>query len=361
MQVAPRRHDERSWMCGHARLHHARAHSTTARVLRRAALAALLALAPAGAAGAADCRGTDMLAAMSRSSPDVYREIQDTARATANAEAILWKIERAGVPASYLLGTIHLTDRRVTQFSAKTSQALDAVRSVALEVTDISAAATSAALEKSSRLVLYTDGRRLDGVLSAAEIAKVRATLSAAGMPVEISTMFKPWVISLMLSVSGCERRNVQRGEPVLDMKLATTARQRGKTIIGLETIESQLQAMAAIPDDQQVGMLRASLAYADRADDNMETLLQLYLQRRMGAAWPFQLALARQAGVGPSAFVTFKQRILVDRNRHMAKAALPLLSKGRVLIAVGAMHLVGDDGLVALLEDAGYTLTPIE
>ena len=44
---------------------------------------------------------------------------------------------------------------------------------------------------------------------------------------------------------------------------------------------------MAAIPDDQQIAMLRASLKFADRANDTMETLLQLYLERDMGAAWP--------------------------------------------------------------------------
>jgi uncharacterized protein YbaP (TraB family) len=52
----------------------------------------------------------------------------------------------------------------------------------------------------------------------------------------------------------------------------------------------------------------------------------------------------------------------MVDRrNRKMRTRALPLLSKGKIFIAVGALHLIGEDGLVALLQNAGYTLEPVE
>lgn len=316
---------------------------------------------PSGAAASTHCSGTDMLQELRTSEPETFAAIDSAAKATANSSAVLWKIERAGRQASYLLGTIHMTDPRVTAFSPRLEVALAATDTLALEVADVSADATNAAIARASRLVLFTDGRTLDGLLSDDEYTKVKETLAGIGLPGEAAPMFRPWVVSMILSVSSCERQKVKKGLPVLDMKLATVARERGLAVVGLETIESQLGAMAGIPDDQQLAMLRASLKFADRSNDTMETLLQLYLTRNMGAAWPFHIALAKKAGIERSSFDSFQRRIVSERNQHMRDAALPLLEKGRAMVAVGALHLVGENGLVALLREAGYTLTPLE
>lgn len=308
-----------------------------------------------------DCTGVNMLSELQATAPDTYAEIRAVAAATANARSVLWKVERPGVPSSYLLGTIHMTDPRVTSFSPRLKAALAQTDTVALEVADVSTDATNAAILKAARLVLFTDGRTLDELLSNEEYDKVKATLTGAGLPGEIAAMFRPWVVSMILSVSACERQKVKDGLPVLDLKLANIARERGMRIVGLETIESQLAAMASIPDEQQIAMLRASLRFAHRSNDTMETLLQLYLSRDMGSAWPFHLALAKQAGIANQTFPDFQKRIVSDRNLQMRNAALPLLRKGRILIAVGALHLVGDKGLVELLREVGYKLTPVE
>lgn len=314
---------------------------------------------PARAGGS--CAGINMLDEFKAKAPSAYAEIRSEAEATPNSRAVLWKIERGRTPPSYLLGTIHMTDPRVTAFTSGIERALSSTDTVALEVADVSADATNAAIAKATRLVLFTDGQTLDDMLSDEEYSKVKETLHGAGLPGDLAAMFRPWVVSMILSVSSCERQKVKDGLPVLDLKIATAARDRGLKVVGLETIESQLGAMAAIPDDQQVAMLRASLKFADRANDTMETLLQLYLARDMGSAWPFHLALAKEAGVGRQSFTDFQKRIVSDRNEQMRDAALPLLDKGRVLIAVGALHLVGERGLVTLLREAGYTLTPVE
>ncbi|MFV0367481.1 MAG: TraB/GumN family protein [Hyphomicrobiaceae bacterium] len=307
------------------------------------------------------CGGVNMLNELAVAEPDVYRHIRNAANSTSNANAALWKVERPGRPASYLLGTIHMTDPRVTAFSPKLKSVIAEVETIALEVADLSAAATNAAITKKSRLVIYADGHSLHDHLSQKEFDKVKKTLNSAGLPGNKAGMFRPWVVSMILSISTCERQQVQAGQQVLDMKLANAALKRGITVVGLETIESQLSAMAAIPDDQQIAMLRASLKFADRANDTNETLLQLYASRDMGAAWPFHLALAKKAGIDANAFKQFQASIVYERNEKMHDAALPLLEKGRALVAVGALHLIGDRGLVNLLRKSGYTLTPIE
>jgi uncharacterized protein YbaP (TraB family) len=316
---------------------------------------------PAYAEDAQRCHGIDMLAEMQTRSPAVYKTVMDQSRATANTEALLWKIEKPGVAPSYLLGTMHLSDPRISKLSEKAKDAIAHSKSVALEVADLSDKAVAAAMTKAQGLVVYAGGKTLNGQLSADEFKQVQAVVKHAGMPEAVAAVLRPWMISMLLATSDCERNQVASGAKVLDLRVAAEAQKDGLTVTGLETIEKQLQALASIPDDQQIAMLKVGLKYADRSDDLMETLVQMYLKREIGAAMPFQLALAAEAGVPASAFDGFKKTLLIDRNARMRDAAEPLLEKGNAFIAVGALHLVGSTGLVALLRARGYTVTAVE
>jgi uncharacterized protein len=307
------------------------------------------------------CRGTDMLAETQAKDPETYAKIMAQAAATENTGALLWKIERPGRAASYLFGTVHLTDERVTKLSPAVEQAISGSKTIALEVSDISEKATAAVIAQSAPLVMFTDGRRLDGLLSGPEYETVKKVVSRSGMPSDLAALFKPWIVTMIMSVSDCERTSVQKGERVLDMKLAELGKSRGMQVVGLETIPEQLEALASVPEKQQVDMLRASLKFADRTNDLMETLVQLYLSRKISAALPFQIAIAKQVGIDDDAFAGFQEKLLTDRNAKMRTSAEPLLQDGGVFIAVGALHLPGKQGLVALLREAGYTVTPVE
>jgi len=326
-------------------------------------IAALLAgpVAFAAAPKADTCQGSDMLAETKVSNPDVYQKIMAEASATENAGALFWKIERAGQPSSHLFGTVHLTDERVTKLSPTVLSALKEAKVVALEVADLSENAAAAVIAQSAPLAMYTDGRRLDQLLSPSEYETVKKVISRSGLPDNLASLFKPWIVSMILSVSECERTKVRNGGRVLDMKIAGTGKSLGIPVVGLETITDQLAALAAVPEEQQLDMLRVSLRFAHRMNDLMETLVQLYLNRRITAALPLQLAMARQVGIGDGAFVGFQQKLLIERNEKMLAVAKPLLSQGGAFIAVGALHLPGKQGLVELLRQAGYTVTAIE
>ena len=307
------------------------------------------------------CQGSDMLAETKVTNPEVYEQIMAEAAATENAGALLWKIERDGRPTSYLFGTVHLTDDRVTKLSPAVLSALKEAKAIALEVADLSENATATVIAQSAPLAIYSHGRRLDQMLTPSEYESVKNVVSRSGLPADLAALFKPWIVSMILSVSDCERTKVQEGKRVLDMKIAETGKSLGIPVVGLETIPDQLAALAAVPEQQQLDMLRVSLRFAHRMNDLMETLVQLYLDRRITAALPLQLAMARQAGVGEGAFAGFQQKLLTERNEKMISVAEPLLTQGGVFIAVGALHLPSKNGLVALLRQAGYTVTAVE
>jgi uncharacterized protein YbaP (TraB family) len=307
------------------------------------------------------CIGKDLLSELALSDRPLFDKLLQEAKTTENGNALLWKVEKPGKPPSHLFGTVHLTDERVNKLSEKTRQALTASTNVLLEAADVSPAATASALTAAAKSAMFTDGRTLEQLLTAEEFHRVSKVVDRAGIPTALARVYRPWIVTMLIAASDCERRNVQRGANVLDMEIAEEAKALGKPVAGLETIEQQLAALSAVPDDQQIGMLRANLALADRTDDLMETMVNLYLNRRMGAAWDLQLALAEKAGVGADAFEGFKQTLIIERNKTMRDAALPYLANGGAFIAVGALHLPEKTGLVALLREAGYQVTPIE
>ena len=308
-----------------------------------------------------ECGGIDMLPEIALSDPALHAKILSEAAAIENGGAVLWKIERAGTPASHLFGTVHLTDQRVALLPPKTKAALAKAALVALEVADLSPNNSAIALSGAMRLAIFTDGTTLETLITADEFAKVRQAVTRAGMPVETARLFKPWIVTMLMSGTECERKKIQDGALVQDMRIADIAKKRSVPLVSLETIDSQLEALATIPQDRQLEMLRSSLPYLDRTQDLIETTLQFYLKRNIGAVWPFQMALAQKAGFDQATFASFQEQLIIGRNMKMRDRALPHLAKGGAFIAVGALHLPGRSGLVSLFREAGYTVTPVE
>ena len=307
------------------------------------------------------CGGRDMIEEMRVTDPPRYQRVIDGAAKIENGGALLWKIEKDGIAPSYLFGTIHMADARVTALNAITTHALSKAKTVALEIANMSDQGMMAAMTKVPDLLAYTDGTTLKAQLSEAEFAKVQQLITKTGMPGDAAVVLRPWLISTLLAISDCHRAQMEAGKKALDEQVESTAKANGATVVGLETAESQLAAMASIPNDAQIKILKAGLVYADRTDDMIETLVQMYLKRNIAATMPFQLALAEKAGVDPSIYDDFIRILITDRNRKMRDAAQPLLEKGNAFVAVGSLHLPGHTGLVTLLREAGYKVTPAE
>ena len=234
------------------------------------------------ASNSAVCAGSNMLDALARTDPLRYQKISKAAATIKNADAILWRVNKPGVPSSYLFGTVHLTDPRVTKLSPRVKEAFSKTTTLALEVADLSPTAMARAISRAAKLAIYPNGDTLKTILSPDDLAKVERKLKSSGMPVETARMFRPWVITILLSSSDCERQRVKSGKQILDMMLADLAKTQGSAVVGLETLDEQLQALASVPPKDQLVILQASLAYVDQSNDLVETLIQLYLSERL-------------------------------------------------------------------------------
>ena len=147
----------------------------------------------------------------------------------------------------------------------------------------------------------------------------------------------------------------------MLDRVVADEALNRGVTLIGLETIDEQFNALSSLPEETQIGILRTSIVFAKQIEDYFETLIQLYQRRQINLTLPLSIEIARAAGIDVAPLEAFNETLATKRNYTMRDRSLPLLQKGGAFVAVGSLHLVGKEGLVALYRKAGYRVTPVE
>lgn len=313
------------------------------------------------AIAAPGCKGRDIVAEMAQSDPAGHRALLESAARVSNADAVLWRISKPGAADSYLFGTIHVTDERVTALSPAVQSALAGSRRVALELADMSMEAILSALGRSAALIIDPAGNGLERALTGEEMQRLRAALANAGLPDVFVGLVQPWVVKLLLSTSECERDRLSQGIPVLDMRIAELARQAGVDVIGLETPDSQIEALASLPEPQQIELVKLGLRLAPQLDDMMETMVVMYTRRTLALAWPLSTAMAEKVGIPPAAMASFEHAMLTRRNHRMRDRIVPLLEQGHVLVAVGALHLQGQDGLVRLIRDAGYQVTAVE
>jgi len=325
-------------------------------------VATLLALTPAQAADEVSCSGQNVLTELKTRDPARYAAAVAEGDKTANGKGIFWKIEKPGLKPSWLMGTMHLTDPRVLTMplAARTAHAdADAIIVESDEILDDNKAA--AALLAKPELTMFTDGTTITSLLSKEDAAKLEAGLKARGVALPLVARMRPWIISSFVSLPACEFARKAKGASFLDKQIAEQALAHGAKVVGLETLSEQLVAMSELPVEFHLQALIETLALGDRMNDVIETMIQLYLSGDVGMTMPMLKTLAPEAAAKDAVgYAAFEQRIILDRNHVMATRALPYLAKGNAFMAVGALHLSGDQGLVELLRQSGYKLTAV-
>ncbi len=318
-------------------------------------------LSQARAEGNSGCPGIDLLADLKRSDPGAYGDVLREAATTPNGKGIFWKIEKDGVAPSYLLGTMHVTDPRVLKMPQGAPEALATSSTIVVESDEIlDDKKAAAALLLRPDLTMFTDGTSITDRLSPEDATRLKAGLEKRGIPLATVLRMKPWIISSFVTLPGCEVARKAKGASFLDKHIAEEAVKAGKPVVGLETFAEQLEAVSSLPVDFHLQALVETLALGDRMNDVVETMIRLYTTGEIGMTMPMlQKVAPGKGGEKDSGYVAFERRIVLDRNKTMAERATPLLEKGGVFIAVGALHLPGKEGLVELLRKQGFKLAP--
>jgi uncharacterized protein YbaP (TraB family) len=277
----------------------------------------------------------------------VAAESDADADKASHPKALLYEIRSDNAaPPSYLFGTIHSEDPRVLDLAEPIVTAFQASAGFALEVVPDADAIIRAMVS-----MTFKDGRTLRDVLPPGLYLKAAAALEGLGMPPAAYNDFKPWAVVTLLSVPRGE------GGEFLDLRLHRDAIEAGKQVAGLETMEEQLAIFEDLDEREQVALLRETLDSLDELPDLLATLIAAYLERDLDALQTYGDQYLD--GSDPRLAELFREVAVRSRNHRMVERMGPLLDEGGWFIAVGALHLPGTEGILALLRAQGYRVSP--
>lgn len=267
---------------------------------------------------------------------------------------LLWKISDQD-NAIYLLGSFHMLMDGDYPLSADVDMAFADAKRVIFEVSpdELGTAEASTSFLQAANL---PDGRTLSDVLSPRLREKLHRLLARQGGSLDQVNHYSPWYVNLSLAL-GLSHSLGFDPELGLDQYLMRQALEAGKPTGGLETVADQLHALAGSPLSEQVMELADFL---DRPQEMPRELSELHQAWRDGD--PVRLDQMTRMEMMAKTPRTY-QMINVDRNeawlpelRRMLDAA----GRGNALVVVGAMHLLGEDGVVARLAAHDYTVERI-
>lgn len=322
----------------------------------------LLGIKPAKAEDDLTCAGQDLVEIMQRDEPQKYQKLTAEADGVLNGKGTFWRIEKDGLEPSYLLGTMHVTDPRVLNMPKGAQEAFASAKTVVVESDEIldDKKAASAIFAK-PELSMFLDGKSITDMLSPEDKKRLEDGLQQRGIPLASVIKMKPWILASFVALPACEFKRKAQGASFLDKKIAEDGVATGKSVKGLETLLEQIQAMADLPMDFHMKALVETLSVGDRMQDIMWTMTDLYLQENVGAIMPMITAATPEtSGMDDDGYASFEKRIITDRNHIMAERAAPILAEGAVFMAVGALHLPDQEGVIELLRKQGYTLTRV-
>ncbi len=268
--------------------------------------------------------------------------------------ALLWKISGKSITKpSYILGTYHLVNDEFLNSIAGCQKALKKTNSVMgeLEVTPAIAA-------EMMPYMLLTEGS-LEDYLNPQQMDSLsKFMLEKLGMPMTLFMKMKPIGIFLLFASSEMQKTSMvtdYKGVP-MDVYVQQEARKNKKDVLSLETMKDQADLLFnSTPVNQQVVMLMEYLRKDELKNNEQES-------DRMNACYKAQDLNCLDSLMQSSGYSDIESDLLLkDRNEKWIPRIEEAVNNKSCFIAVGALHLAGDDGIIALLRKNGYTLSPVK
>ena len=253
----------------------------------------------------------------------------------------------------FLLGSIHLLRAGDHPLPRAIDDAYDEAEVVVMELDmdDIDPVFTQAAFNRAGVL---NDGRTLRELMGEEYYRDAESAASAIDIPLDMLDRSEPWLAAMTVELMMLYRIGF---DPMLgvEMTMTTRATADGKPIEGLETVDEQLGFLDELPIAAQREMLLQTLQQGVGLENSIDTLV---------AAWRYgdTATLERELLSGIEAQEELHDALIVQRNRRWASTIGTWLDHEQdYLVVVGALHLVGGDGVPALLDRAGFDIQQLK
>ncbi|MCO6479019.1 MAG: TraB/GumN family protein [Phaeodactylibacter sp.] len=272
---------------------------------------------------------------------------------TAEENALLWEISGKELKEpSYLFGTIHMIGKEDYFLTEATREAFGKAQQVTFEI-DMEDMMDFTKLMPLMMKAFMSNDTTLSDLLSEEDYGLVREHFESIGLPIMFLERIKPMFLSAlggedMFSMGGGDSEVVS-----YEMELMQMAQQRRLPIEGLETAEYQMSMFDSIPYKVQAEMLVETIKSENTDNGQFKQMVELYKNQDLLG---MQTMMEDEAsGIGG-----YEDLLLVRRNRNWIPVMGEMMKAGPTFFAVGAGHLGGDEGVVALLREMGYTVKPV-
>lgn len=271
-------------------------------------------------------------------------------------------IARRGTRTLHVIGTLHLNDPRMEEITTKLAPVIEAADLLLLEAAPADKSAFERELSLTPELTLITDGPSLIDRLTPTQWEALADKLRAQGIPPWMGAKMRPWFLGMSLAIPRCvmQQKDYKNG---LDMRLAAVAEDAGVAMQSLEDPMEVIRLMDADPLDEQVRQLQAYTALMGGGEDLMTTTVEAYFdQDPLSSLYLSEQAFLADPHADPDAAAALWDKsmnaLLAQRNR----AWIPVIEAAAgdtIVVAAGALHLPGEMGVLNLLAQQGYQISP--
>lgn len=266
------------------------------------------------------------------------------------AQSSVWKVSK-GDQSLYLGGTCHLLRKSDYPLPAEFDLAYAASDTLVFEI-DPAAAADPTFGMMLLGAATYTDGRSLKSVLSDDAYTALAEQGAESNLPIQVLNNMKPGMAVMMITIQELAKLGIS--EEGVDMHYALQAKQDNKPILALETPEFQIDLLVNMGEGYESELVLYSLKDLDKLEEFFD---QLLLAWKDGNVTQLEKLFVDDMKDYPQLY----KDMLVDRNQNwIPKIEAYLQSPETEFILVGVGHAAGDDGLLALLKNKGYSVEQV-
>ena len=322
----------------------------------------LMALTLSATPAAALCSGASY---EERLSPAQQAELDSAVAAMPFAEGLTY-IATRGEDQITLIGTMHIYDPRLEIIRARVSGFVRTAELVMLEATPVEEAQLQALLATEPERMFIVDGPTLPEILDEETWVTLRDAATARGIPGFLAAKMQPWYLALTLAVPPCAMEEMLAGATGLDKMIGADATAAGVPLAPLEPFTTLFDLMGDTTLDEQIEMLEISMPTEDMQQAMFVAMLDSYFAEDVGRLWSLsRIAMQDMPEIDPveaeAMFLEMQEMLLDTRNRNwipVIEAALK--TRDTIVVAAGAAHLIGENGLLQLMTDDGWTVQRI-
>ncbi|WP_024611227.1 TraB/GumN family protein [Pseudoalteromonas sp. TB64] len=266
------------------------------------------------------------------------------------ADPALYKIEKNGVN-SYLFGTVHVGDASMKGLPKNVTDAIDDSEQVIVEV-DISKLTPIEMQQRSMPFMMLTNGKTLQTELSKQNYNKLKDYFAKKSIDIAMFNSLKPWAV--MITMMQIEFQNAGYSDKTgIDKQVLAYAKTKDIKVGELETLEQQLQMFDGM-DLLNNEMIEETFEQLADIETYFIKLVNAWKNGDMKTLTDYYNKSFDDSNYGEIS----EQVMLINRNNNWIKQLTPRLANEQLFIAVGALHLPEQYGLLKQLQDKGFTVT---